>query len=329
MAAPMTYSVRGEQYVAVMAGYGGGTLFMPFPTDSAARIYGNAGRVVAFKLGGSAVPKPPKRAEEPFPEPPARAGSASSIAAGEVLYNRFCARCHVFGTGLLPDLRRLAAPTRQMFYEIVLNGAYQAKGMGRWDDVLSRADAESIHDYLVDQAWAAYQRPPTAAPAASFVLTGADPEIGTKFPDKYTLNDFGCTGGNQSPPLRWSGAPKGTLSYVLTLFDLDEHNTPSGWWHWVVYNLPADAVELHAGAGVVDTKALPPGAHQGRTDLGTDAYHGPCPGKGDKPHRYVFTLYALNVAELSVPPHPSGAMVVYALQEHLLGKATLVVPHGR
>jgi quinohemoprotein ethanol dehydrogenase len=158
MAAPMTYSVRGEQYVAVMAGYGGGTLFLPFPSDSAARTYGNAGRIVAFKLGGAEVPKPPRRIEVPFPKPPAREGSASSIAAGEVLYNRFCGRCHVFGVGLLPDLRRLSASTHQLFYEIVLTGAYRGKGMARWDDVLSRADAESIHAYLIDQAWAAYEQ---------------------------------------------------------------------------------------------------------------------------------------------------------------------------
>lgn len=172
----------------------------------------------------------------------------------------------------------------------------------------------------------------SVSPAAesAFTLRSGDPALGTEqFPDKYTLNDFGCTGGNQSPPLRWSGAPKGTQSFVVTLFDMDEHNTPSGWWHWVVYDLPANATELPAGAGVVDSKTLPATAHQGRTDLGTDAYHGPCPDKGDKPHRYVFTIYALKVPKLSVPPDPSGAMVVYSLQEHLLGKATLVVRHGR
>jgi Raf kinase inhibitor-like YbhB/YbcL family protein len=96
-----------------------------------------------------------------------------------------------------------------------------------------------------------------------------------------------------------------------------------------VYDLPANATELPAGAGVVNSKTLPAAAHQGRTDLGTDAYHGPCPDKGDKPHRYVFTIYALKVPKLSVPPDPSGAMVVYSLQENLLGKATLVVRHGR
>ena len=156
MAAPMTYRVDGEQYVAVMAGYGGGTLFMPFPADSAARHYGNAGRIVTFKLGGGAVPKPAARVDAAFQEPTTREGSSAAIAGGEVLYNRFCARCHVFGVGLLPDLRRLSAPTHQLFYEIVLHGAYSGKGMARWDDVLSRADAQSIHAYLVDQAWAAY-----------------------------------------------------------------------------------------------------------------------------------------------------------------------------
>lgn len=164
MAAPMTYSVGGEQYIAVMAGYGGGTLFLPFPADGAARKYGNAGRIVAFKLGGGAVPKPAPRADVPFPEPPPREGSAASIASGEVLYNRFCSRCHVFGVGMLPDLRRLSGPTRQLFYEIVLEGAYRGKGMARWDDVLSRADAQAIHSYLVDQAWAAYtQQQPSAS----------------------------------------------------------------------------------------------------------------------------------------------------------------------
>jgi quinohemoprotein ethanol dehydrogenase len=158
MAAPMTYTAHGDQYVAVLAGYGGGTLFMPFPAGSAALKYGNAGRIVSFKHNGSDVPKPPLRAQEPFPKPPAREGTAATVAAGEVLYNRFCARCHVFGVGLLPDLRRLSPPTHQLFYEIVLQGAYRGKGMARWDDVLSKADAEAIHSYLLDQAWTAYRQ---------------------------------------------------------------------------------------------------------------------------------------------------------------------------
>jgi quinohemoprotein ethanol dehydrogenase len=155
MAAPMTYGAKGEQYVAVMAGYGGaGSLY---PKESAAYHYGNAGRIVAFKLGGTAVPIPPAMpAEEAFPTPPAREGSRDQIARGEVLYNRYCAGCHAFGRGLCPDLRRMSAQTHALYYDIVLGGAYQAKGMARWDDVLSLADAETIHAYLVDQAWQAH-----------------------------------------------------------------------------------------------------------------------------------------------------------------------------
>jgi quinohemoprotein ethanol dehydrogenase len=155
MAAPMTYQAGGEQYVALMAGYGGGTLLMPYPLGSAAQRYGNAGRIIAFKLGGADVPRPVELSGAAFPPPPPREATSAQIAAGEVLYNRYCARCHVFGNGLLPDLRRMSAATHRIFYEIVLAGAYGGRGMARWDDVLSRADAEAIHAYLVDQAWGA------------------------------------------------------------------------------------------------------------------------------------------------------------------------------
>jgi quinohemoprotein ethanol dehydrogenase len=156
MAAPMTYRVHGEQYVAVLAGYGGGNVGMPLPVESAAYRYGNAGRLIALKLGGGAVPKPTPVEDAPFGEPPPRSSAVAGVARGEVLYNRYCARCHVFGRAILPDLRRMSPATHQIFYDIVLNGAYAAKGMGRWDDVLSRADAEAIHAYVVEQAWQAY-----------------------------------------------------------------------------------------------------------------------------------------------------------------------------
>ena len=82
-----------------------------------------------------------------------RLGGAAQVAQGEVLYNRYCGRCHVFGRGLLPDLRRMSPATHRIFDDIVLNGAYAGKGMARWDDVISRSDAEAIHAYVIDQAW--------------------------------------------------------------------------------------------------------------------------------------------------------------------------------
>jgi quinohemoprotein ethanol dehydrogenase len=163
MAAPISYSVGNEQYVAFMAGYGGGGGFL-FPHESAAYRFGNAGRIVALKLDGGPVPKPPPLEERPFLMPPAvNDAGAKQIAEGEVLYNRYCSRCHVFGRGLLPDLRRMSPATHALFYDIVLRGAYLPKGMARWDDVLQQRDAEAIHAYLLDQSWAAYRGAPGAA----------------------------------------------------------------------------------------------------------------------------------------------------------------------
>ena len=164
---------------------------------------------------------------------------------------------------------------------------------------------------------------------AKFVLSSPDSRMVAKVPEEYTANAFGCSGGNMSPPLQWSGAPAGTKSFVLTLFDPDEHGDPSGWWHWVVYDLPANVTSLPKAAGAENSSVLPAGTMQGRTDLGNDAYHGPCPDKGDPPHRYTFTIYALSVDKLDVKPDSSGAMVVSTANEHLIGKAVFVAHYGR
>jgi Raf kinase inhibitor-like YbhB/YbcL family protein len=168
-----------------------------------------------------------------------------------------------------------------------------------------------------------------SSPHSRFMLSSPDTQLAAKVPEVYTANLFGCTGGNMSPPLRWSGAPSGTKSFVVTLFDPDGRSTPSGWWHWVVYDLPASVDSLPKGAGVEHSSVLPAPARQGRTDLGNDAYHGPCPDKGDPPHRYTFTVYALSVDKLDVPADSSGAIVVSTAKEHLLGKAVFVAHYGR
>jgi len=173
----------------------------------------------------------------------------------------------------------------------------------------------------------AAQAKPTVG--GKFVLSSADKQLAAKVPEVYTANVFGCTGGNMSPPLQWGGEPAGTKSFVLTLFDPDEHGDPSGWWHWIVYDLPANTHSLPKGAGVEHSTVLPAGTMQGRTDLGNDAYHGPCPDKGDPPHRYTFTVYALSVEQLDVPADSSGAMVVSTAKDHLLGKAVFVAHYGR
>jgi Raf kinase inhibitor-like YbhB/YbcL family protein len=168
-----------------------------------------------------------------------------------------------------------------------------------------------------------------AEKASTFVLTSPDSQLAASIPEVYTAKAFGCSGGNVSPPLHWTGAPTGTQSFVVTLFDRDERSTPSGWWHWVVYDLPKDSSDLPKGAGAAQSGSLPAGALQGRSDLGEDAYHGPCPAKGDPPHRYVFTIYALDVAKLPVAADSSGAMVTSTAGDHVLGKAVLVAHYGR
>jgi Raf kinase inhibitor-like YbhB/YbcL family protein len=168
-----------------------------------------------------------------------------------------------------------------------------------------------------------------AIPAPPFTLSSPDARWREHVPDIYIANAFGCAGGNTSPPLEWHNPPPGTKSFVLTLFDRDERSTPSGWWHWVVYDLPPGTRSLPAGAGAAHSALLPAGTKQGRTDLGNAAYHGPCPAKGDPPHRYVLTLYALSVETLPVDPESSGAMVTSTAQDSLLGKAVLLVHYGR
>ncbi len=132
---------------------------------------------------------------------------------------------------------------------------------------------------------------------------------------------FGCAGGNRSPQLAWSGAPEGTKSYVVTCYDPDAP-TGSGFWHWVVVNIPASTTELATGAG--DGSGIPEGALQTRTDFGQPGYGGACPPEGDHPHRYVFTVHAVGVDALPVDADTSAAVVGFMLHFNTLEKATLM-----
>ncbi|HVO46535.1 MAG TPA: PQQ-binding-like beta-propeller repeat protein, partial [Steroidobacteraceae bacterium] len=153
MAAPMTYRVGSVQYVALMAGYGGAEIGGPFPPESAAARYDNHGRVIALRLDGGPVPLPAAIAGTPLPQPPPHVDDPARIAAGEILYNRFCARCHVFGPAVLPDLRHLSAGKHGIFSDIVLKGVLAPAGMGPFDDVMTQADVETVQAYILDEAW--------------------------------------------------------------------------------------------------------------------------------------------------------------------------------
>jgi len=164
MAAPMTYAVNGEQFVAVQAGYGGAAITVgPFPPSSAALKYQNINRIIAFKLGGGPVPLPARRVDAPFLQPPGQTASKAQIAAGELKFVEQCSRCHVLGPSSTPDLRRLNAGLHAAFKDIVLRGTLSPAGMERFDDILSDQDADNIHAYLIDQSWLAYREQQSAA----------------------------------------------------------------------------------------------------------------------------------------------------------------------
>jgi len=166
------------------------------------------------------------------------------------------------------------------------------------------------------------------ASAAPFKLTSPDFKEGATLSDKSSFNSFGCTGENVSPELDWANAPAGTKSFALMVRDPDAP-TGSGWWHWVVYNIPADAKSLPAGAGKADNSAVPKGAVQGNTDFGTAGYGGPCPPVGSGNHHYVFTLFALKVEKLDLPATATAAFVGFNVMASSLGKATLTGLYGR
>jgi Raf kinase inhibitor-like YbhB/YbcL family protein len=133
---------------------------------------------------------------------------------------------------------------------------------------------------------------------------------------------FGCAGGNISPHLKWSGAPADTKSFAVTCYDPDAP-TGSGFWHWVVVNIPTGVSELAAGAGNPGGK-LPAGALQTRTELGATGYLGPCPPEGDHPHRYLFTVFAVSKNKLDVAADTSPAVVGFNLHFATLAKAEIM-----
>jgi Raf kinase inhibitor-like YbhB/YbcL family protein len=165
------------------------------------------------------------------------------------------------------------------------------------------------------------------ADAGRFTLTSTDVAEGKSMAAEQILNGFGCMGGNVSPALRWTAPPAGTKSLALQVYDPDAP-TGSGWWHWVVVDIPATARELPKGAGKSGTVQIAGGARQTRTDFGTAGYGGPCPPPG-KPHRYVFTLSALDIDKIPVPDDASGALVGFNVGAHTLAKATLTAMYGR
>ena len=157
------------------------------------------------------------------------------------------------------------------------------------------------------------------------VLTSSNFKDGDYLGMDHVLSEaygFGCTGGNLSPQFAWSGAPADTKSFALTCYDPDAP-TGSGFWHWVVANIPANVTSLELGAGDPKSGKMPAGALEVRTDFGAPGYGGPCPPQGLGVHRYIFTLFAVSMAQLPVTADTSAAIVGFYLNFNTLAKASI------
>ena len=168
----------------------------------------------------------------------------------------------------------------------------------------------------------------TAANAAGFMLSSPTVKPNSVLSQDQVFNGFGCSGKNISPALKWSGAPKETKSFAITVYDPDAP-TGSGWWHWVVYNIPADVSELAEGVGSAVGTFMPSGAVQGRTDFGAPGFGGACPPAGDKPHRYNFTIYALKTEKIDAPADASAALIGFKINANKIAKASFTAKYCR
>lgn len=159
-----------------------------------------------------------------------------------------------------------------------------------------------------------------AASAGEFTLTSTSIAEGQQLNAAQVFQGFGCEGGNAAPDLAWSGAPDGTKSFAITVYDPDAP-TGSGWWHWFAFNIPADVTSLPAGQG------MPDGTVELTNDYGTVGFGGACPPPGEV-HRYQFTVHALG-AELEIDASVSNALAGFMVNANALDKATITAVYTR
>ncbi len=171
---------------------------------------------------------------------------------------------------------------------------------------LDRAIAPDPYDFL--------------PPVATFALSSEDVADGVQLPEAHVFNGMGKTGDNLSPQLSWSDFPPETQSFTVTCFDPDAP-TVSGFWHWLVVDLPVGVTSLSRGAGTSD-ETLPGGFHV-PTDFGTPDYGGAAAPEGDRPHRYQFVVHAVDVPILGVTAEARPAIVCFNLVFHTLARATI------
>lgn len=162
----------------------------------------------------------------------------------------------------------------------------------------------------------------------SFKLSSKDIDSSQQIALKHVFNGFGCEGKNISPQLSWQNPPVGTKSFALTVYDPDAP-TGSGWWHWVVLNIPKHYKELPTNFGRKDQFRFKNLVTQVRNDYGIHKFGGPCPPKGDKPHRYIFTLYALKTDKIVLNKSATAAQAGFMINANTIDKASFITTFGR
>ncbi len=163
--------------------------------------------------------------------------------------------------------------------------------------------------------------------ADSFTLSSTDISHGDFMKSEQEFQGFGCSGGNLSPQLSWTGAPKGTKAFAITAYDPDAP-TGSGWWHWQIVNIPSNVSTLATGAGDSSKKLAPKGSLQISNDYGLAGFGGACPPEGHGAHRYQFTVHALST-KLELPENASGALAGYMINANSLASSTIEALYKR
>ncbi len=159
--------------------------------------------------------------------------------------------------------------------------------------------------------------------AEGFTLSSSD--IQGQIANDQVFNSFGCSGKNISPQLSWKNAPAGTKSFAITAYDPDAP-TGSGWWHWLAFNMPSTADKVKTGAS---NKTMPAGTVESISSYGSKGFGGACPPKGDKPHRYIFTVYALNTEKIEQTSDARPELIGFFLNSHAIAKASIMAYYGR
>ena len=185
---------------------------------------------------------------------------------------------------------------------------------------------EARHQQIQGHETAGHYSTPVAT--SGFMLSSPQVEPDGEIDASFEYNGFGCSGDNRSPELQWHNPPPNTRSFAISVHDPDAP-TGSGWWHWRVVNIPASATGLPVNAGAEDSNLLPEGSHQIRNDFGYKGWGGMCPPQGAAPHRYTFTVHALDVERLDLPEDASPALAGFMIHQHEIERAGFMVTYAR